>query len=544
MKTLLTILALSATILHGQSTTSSHSGWNFDDTLQTAKLIVVADILEGAATDSGSMITVHAKLRVVRTLQGNAVMGASIPVTWQYTPGPADTPAAIAKAPQTRAIFFLRPKGDSMEALQASQMGGEFGGYIVAVPTAPLSGDLFYTADAKLSAKLASEFASALDDLMARKSSDFGPQKLERINPAAPPEFVRTRMQYHGLTRALTTLDKQESAVAMRHLSASADVNLRLLGILGRIRNNDPAAVTELERDLPRLAKGFDAGMASSYLMEFDWNQNGAATLAFGRMALAETTLQGLDGIFAMRVSRNSSFEVMPYLAAMLRSPDVSPRDMAMTAMCRIARNSGKYWKREMDVQCPSQTPVPDRQTEQSMLRYWTDWWMQIRDNVSKTVSLPDVAIPTRYNRRVPDVEMVQVPVEVRFEGLVHMSRAQASHSHDANGEISEQAPEPHDLLSGRLSASDQEIFRAAIAQAASRLDGIDERMNASMNAARQQGAAPNRESMSAAYQQRLTALKEGLSALQEKLSPDGRAELERFLKQMGGASMRSVAAH
>jgi hypothetical protein len=38
---------------------SSHSGWNFNDTLQTATDIVVADLTAGSAADSGSQVAVQ-----------------------------------------------------------------------------------------------------------------------------------------------------------------------------------------------------------------------------------------------------------------------------------------------------------------------------------------------------------------------------------------------------------------------------------------------------------------------------------------------------
>src|SRR5215472_9296622 len=81
-------------------TFSSHSGWSFSDTLQTATDVLVADIVSGSAVDDGSQVSVNATLRVVRVLSGGAVAGAGLTIQWQYRPMPLESPAITSTVPK------------------------------------------------------------------------------------------------------------------------------------------------------------------------------------------------------------------------------------------------------------------------------------------------------------------------------------------------------------------------------------------------------------------------------------------------------------
>ena len=70
------LLLLAATAC--AQTFSSHSGWSFTDTLQTATDVLVGDIVSGSAVDDGSQVSVKATLRVVRVLSGSAMAGADL----------------------------------------------------------------------------------------------------------------------------------------------------------------------------------------------------------------------------------------------------------------------------------------------------------------------------------------------------------------------------------------------------------------------------------------------------------------------------------
>src|SRR5437764_15428532 len=76
-------------------TISSHGGWSFVDTLQTATDVLVGDIVSGSAVDDGSQVSVKATLRVVRVLGGNAAAGSELAIQLQYSPVPLESPGDL-----------------------------------------------------------------------------------------------------------------------------------------------------------------------------------------------------------------------------------------------------------------------------------------------------------------------------------------------------------------------------------------------------------------------------------------------------------------
>src|ERR1039457_4078775 len=105
-------------------TYSSHSGWNFTDTLQSASDILVADVTAGSAVDNGSQGTVKATLHVIRVVGGDIAPGADLALQWQYQPGPGEGPAVTTKVARTRGLWFLHknPQG-TLEPLKTGAMG-------------------------------------------------------------------------------------------------------------------------------------------------------------------------------------------------------------------------------------------------------------------------------------------------------------------------------------------------------------------------------------------------------------------------------------
>jgi hypothetical protein len=160
-RTALAAFFLTAGILPGQGF-SSHSGWSFEDTLQTATNIVVADIVRGTGVDNGAQVGAKAEIRVVRVLEGRVAPGAEMTVEWTYQPAPFESPAASARLPAVRALWFLRTRAEgSLEPLRACEPSGPFGGFFLELPATPLG----YRPDAELQTKLALEIGAALEDL-------------------------------------------------------------------------------------------------------------------------------------------------------------------------------------------------------------------------------------------------------------------------------------------------------------------------------------------------------------------------------------------
>lgn len=535
-RALLAAFCLVAGILSAQGF-SSHSGWSFGDTLQTATDIVVADIVRGTGLDNGSQVTAKAEIRVVRVLQGRVAPGAEMTVEWTYQPAPTESPAASARMPAVRALWFLRTRAEgAVEALRAGEPFGPCGGFFLEVPATPIS----YRPDAELQTKLALEIGAALEDLVARRSADLAPHAPVLPGTGALPEWTRTRMRFHSLIMTLEGLQRESTAGVYRQFSVSSDVNLKLLGLLGRAASGDADALCDIEQDLARLTTAYSASAFMHHLMGVDLGKNLRSAHCLARMGLAEVTLPGLDSMFAMRAGSTRSLEFVPYLIALLSSPDASTRGGALAAFCQVTGPASP----ETAAHCPTSVPVNDRQQEQRDIEFWNQWWDSHREQIAKTTNLPNVAPPLRYATPSRFQQPVEVPLEVRFQGLLNMTGAQATHSHKlTTGEMVNEPPPKHDPVAATLSASDREAWHEIVDRTNARLAENEKRSRDLMNSSRVQGVFPPEEKMQALYQDRVAILKAALQELQSRLSPEGWQALLKFMQgSAGGAVIQMLA--
>jgi hypothetical protein len=547
---LVTTLLLIARLAHAQTsstgTTSSHSGWNFSDTLGTTTDVMVADIVGGSAIDNGSVVGVRATVHVVRVLSGSFVPGADLMLEWQYHPAPFESPAVTGKVPALRALWFLRKMADGgFEPLQASGMMPPMGGFFLPVTESSPGARMFYAEDQALQTKIAREIGGTLEDLVTRHAPDLAP------HPPAPPvggvlaPWVQTRNQYESLTMALNALDPKAAANVFQYFSTLPDVNLKVLGLTGRLQGGDAGALFEIEKDLPRLASAWESMRILQGVMSLDLGKNLQAAHALARIALSENTIPGLEGPFAFRIGWTRNLQFLPYLITMLESPDSSTRDGALTSFCQLlAPQSGErskaqgFWRPEMAAYCPDHSPLNDQGLEQKDIQFWKQWWDAHHEEIAKLTELPAVSAPPRY--RVPPTtgsrEVAEIPMEVRFQSLLGMSNSMsATHSHSEAGAIVEgTVPSPPDPVASRLSPSDREVYQQIVKTTNARLEDQDKRSQQMMNAARVAGTMPDPAASKALWADREAALKKGLEELRNRLSPEGWKSVESFMLGIG----------
>ncbi len=527
---------LLAGILSAQSF-SSHSGWNFDDTLQTATSVVVADIVRGAGVDNGTQVNVQANIRVVRVLQGEIAPGAELTIEWNFKPGLHEPPAASAVVPAVRALWFLRVRTDgSLEPLLASASFDAFGGFFLEVPAAPIG----YPPDADLETKVALEIGAALEDLATRHAADLAPHAPPARSTPVPRESARARNRFNSLIMTFTNLKKKPTAEVYRRFSMSSEANLKLFGLLGRAANGDPAALCDMENDLPHLATASSVLHVTSQLMRVDLQQDLRAAHCMARMALAEVTLPGLDALFAFRAGSTHRLEFAPYLNLLLASPDPGTRGAAIAAFCELTGRASA----EITAHCPNSVPVNDPEEERRAIEFWSRWWDSRRDEVGKTTNLPRVVPPSRYTTASQSSQRIEVPLEVRFDSLLNMVSDRGTHYHrmspDAStpGDMVNEPPPAFDPVTPALAASDVEVWREITGQTNAKLAATDKRGMDLMNAARIQGVLPPEERMQALYQDRLAILKAALQQLQSRLSPKGWETLLNLMPKVSGFRM------
>jgi hypothetical protein len=548
---LMRIIAILTLVLSASAQTySGHSGWSFTDTLQTASDILVADVTAGSAVDNGSQVTVKATLHVIRVLGGDIAPGTDLALEWQYQPSPGEGPSVTTKVAHTRGLWFLHknPQGalEPLKANMMSPMGGSFPPLAAGLPLGPLS----YTDSQPLQTKIACEIGAAIEDLVTLHAADLVPHRQEVIAGDPVPGWVRTRTTYQSLTMTLRSLDRVAAAGVYQYFSTLPDLNLKSLGIFGRLSTGDISAIYDLEKNLPSVASSFDAGNRMPAPLGLDLRADLPAAHALARIALSDTTVPGLEGGLAFTLARTRSPEMLPYLIVMLTSPESGIRGSALMSFCQLLGpmpTPTALWSPEMAGYCPRGSPLNDRDLEQKDTQFWKQWWESHRDEIAKTVTLPTVAAPARY-LTPPNTgwqEVTEIPMEVRFESLLHMTAAmQPEHYHAADGTMVEgPPPAPHDPLSGQLSLTDREIFRQVTESANAKLAAVQTRVQQMLNTARIAGTRPDLQQLKALNADREAALKSGLDDLQAKLSGEGWQSVERFLKGMSIGMARSVTA-
>ena len=514
-------------------TFSSHSGWNFTDTLETATDVLVGDIVSGSAVDDGSQVSVKATLRVVRVLGGNAAAGADLAIQWQYRPMPLESPAVTSTVPRVRGLWFLRRAEGKLEPLRAAVMMSSLGGVYLPAGDAPR----YYNQGAPLPYKIACEIAPVIEDLVTRHGDDLGPHPPYAPVAGAQPRWAQTVTQFNALTMALQGLGKN-AAEAYAYFSSLPDPRLKLVGIQGRLETGDASALFDLEMNLAVVAPALNGGAMPMTGMGIDVRANLPAAHALGRLAIGETPLPGIEGGAASQLASTRSPEFLPYLMVMLGSPSPSTRDLALMSFCQLLRDQ-KFWTADMPGYCPNRAPLNDPAAEQKDIRFWKEWWQAHRDEIAKTVTLPDVSAPARYN--VPDDaarQPVEIPMEIRLLSLLNMAGSHSDHYHDAGGALVQgHLPGPFDPVAPQLTPADRESYEQVCAAINAKLAAIQKRAEEMLNAARIAGTLPP-----VIADDRIPALRSALDDLRNRLSPAGWLVVEKFLNDMAGGMVRTAA--
>jgi hypothetical protein len=526
------------TVSTSSGTISGHNGWSFADTIQSATDVVVADVLSGTGVDDGSEVSARATLRVVRVLSGGLAAGAEIAAQWKYKPLLTQGPAVTSKVPQERGLWFLlRTDGGSYGALQAGMGPGEAGGVYLPAGPAPR----YYAADAPVSYKIACEIAPLLEEVAAQHSADLVvANPMPVLSPASPA--VRNRIRFYTLHIALQSLDAKATKDVYAEFSARPEPYVKAIGIAGRLQHGDASALVDLEANLPALAPVLQNGGIPMFAGGMELRDNPPAARALARMAIGETAVASIESNAPMQLAFTRSPEFLPYLVVMLGSPSPMTRGLALMAFCPLLRESA-LWKPEMTGHCPNRAGSAPEPNEQADVRYWRAWWETTREQISKTTPLPDVHPPARYS--IPQntgFVTMEVPPEIRFLSLLHMSRTMSDHYHAGDGTMVAGAPPPpHDPVSGKLGEADRAAYGELTMNVNAKLDALDKKAEQVMNAARLAGKMPDRPQLVALNDERTAVLKTGLEQLRSRLSPEGWTVIEKFFSESGGAMMMAA---
>jgi hypothetical protein len=499
--------------------TSSHSGWSIQDTLETAPDIVVGTVAASDCADSGTRVACRATVRVLRVVKGGLAPQADIQVHWDYHPRPLDGPEATRHVPDVTALWCLRSAADGGYAPLTVSFMPTYGGVFLRVPAEPPGGDFFYATDASPEYKIAREVGAAMVAEGPAADAQLGLQA--RSMPGA--SFF--------LAQILSNLPASAAADVYTSLARSPSASLEAVGISGRLRGGDASALIELDRDLPRLSTTSALHAIGPDIAGVKLRDQPAAAQALARLALSEIELPVLERFAPLLLAGTKNVEFLPVLIAMLHSPSPDVRGEALFAACTLLRPR----EPALAAHCPlglGQAHKTDVQQEN--IRFWIEWWQTGRMQDAQLAALHDVPLPVRYAQaQQPPAQPMEMPMTERFFSMMHMIPPSA-HYHTANGEFHQGAPTGGvDMFSSRMSAEDHAALIAVLNGVNDKLEAIQEEGRKMISEARFTGGRPDIKQMQALTQRRTEALQSGLDSLPAKLSPEGWAVVERHLREM-----------
>jgi hypothetical protein len=281
-----------------------------EDAIQRSELIVIGDLVSGDRMLQDDVIDCHAKIRVARILKGSdSFAGRPIPVHWQY-PQRSDQPPALTPAiDSVHAIWFLKKERDNgdYEAMWVELFQKPMGGYLLPIPDGEPPAPLSYPPGASYQRKLAGELAWAMQTV-----ADIGGDRLNVVNredaahktatqwfllgsTTVTPQVDQIRQQFDSFVEIFKRLDPLQIQDVSEYLVQRPAIHLKAVGLLGKLRAKNAAALLIMEHIYPQLKvtwASFDLASAASAI---DIRGNDAAIEAVGRMCVSDVHNVGFE---------------------------------------------------------------------------------------------------------------------------------------------------------------------------------------------------------------------------------------------------------
>ncbi|MGC4048956.1 MAG: hypothetical protein QM757_05465 [Paludibaculum sp.] len=335
---------------------------------------------------------------------------------------------------------------------------------------------------------------------------------------------------------ALQSLAPSSTAGVYQVLAASPLPNLQMIGLAGRLQQNDPSALVALERNFAALARTrYALGVANTLRPEL-LRADSAAPAILGRLALSETIFPDLERYTAQLLPSTHRIEALPYLMAMFESPRFEQRQTTVRALCELlpslSEGSGdgtSLWNGPaMRSKCLSERPPVDDQEAEEVFAFWRAWWASTQPLLEREAGLLAVPSPERY-RNGPSSRAVERAALTREQWFLMCVRHYGSwlrelpeHRRTHSGL----------LLNPRLTQADQDALAAILAQSYQGLYATDEELRRAEIAARSAAHPTDPVAVQAVRDTRARLARAGLQQIAEILSTEGAtllfAEMDR----------------
>lgn len=517
-----TSLVLAAALAQVQS---SSSGWSLQDSLKAADVIVTGELAEPSAVDSGDSVRVSGSLRIANVIKGDLAIGSSIPLRWQYQPGPGDWPATTTKVPPLFGLWLLkRGGGNGYEPLRVSMTFAPHGGYVMPLPNhvPVLYGD---TPEAKLAGTL----GESLITIANAKGAQLNPER----SPNAGERVSRELMEYREIAGFLMMLEPKDTAPVFETLARAAEPNLRVLGYAGRIRKGDIATLRSLEREATLLAPTLESGQIAQAIMSIPRVDDPALVEALGELAIADPW-PGVGAAAASRISFLSTPAGLPYSAVMLENRQY--QGFGIGGFCSLMRSYdstrrpplAEFWNDDTRRHC-------DAGTGEEHVAFWKIWWQANRGRVEQIHGRP-LARPQRPKWAAaaqPQTEPVQASMTTRLRSFVFSTLSWREAARQSGAQV------PEKLFGPPYTDEDASRLEALVMQLNTKLEELRARDMKYINSRRVQNEPPDPEMMKKFWQENEDTVAQALERAKTELSPDGWAKLERALMAIGMVGAR-----
>jgi hypothetical protein len=517
--------------------------------LEALDVVLLGDLVDGSAADSGSRVSCNGVVRAERVLKGGGAPGTEYRVAWEYEPPPTMGPTQTSRLPKGHGLWLLKRTGEtSFRPVHLDLSGATVKSVYLRLPKAQPFGDLVYPPDASLAAKIAGELGAALEALAEAGDAALSDVQWQSERSGYIDYKLTDEQRYfQSILWVLQLLDSGDTLPVFRHLSNSRLLSLHAVGLAYLVDHGDSAAAMAVESEAATLAKPLGLSSIFVSLPGQPTEKDLTAAHALARVALGETELPGLDVSVAFSLGDLHRPEFVPYLGVMLQSPILHTRDAAMSAICSLLRFPksgspplGGLWKPEMEEYCPLEVPIRDLGFEEKSIGFWRQWWASQKEQFESDSSYPHPTAPARYATPPPQYGRLAVPMELRFFELISdLERSRSLR----RGASPEDAPRGRTMLDNQLSSADDEVLDRIARGMADRLIVHGEKVQGSLNALRVLELPPNPELTRKFGEQSVEILKSGLLELRRELSSDGWATVLDYMDRRAPDLLRRPAS-
>ena len=367
-------------------------GPNLAKRVELAESIVVAKVVSGTTRGFGSQVSSDIVLHVNRVLKGDLIPGTDVAAHLEgrgYFVVPTVKQSTITD--QLYGIWFLGSTSRPYTVISRDGTYGEIHFAPVLLPEGAPAG----SEGEKTETAVANELAAALLWIAQIYPAQLRPDAQRNRTPEQRTAAGRRLSQFHSLVEDFRTLNSSATHAIYEQFAKEKSIPIRLAGIEGLIRANDPEGVKRAAMDWDDFASAADIQPLISSLMSYSNADDEEAVRALGALSIRDPAEPGLrqSTVYALRAIHSK--QALPALIALLDDKEDRVRSYALSGLCLYVRNAPTVTPESVPSMSwlQSRPPTPllnpetqrycllggmiDRATQDVYVSFWKSWWNQ-----------------------------------------------------------------------------------------------------------------------------------------------------------------------